>query len=109
MKGFLILIGILAIIASPIFFNQANDKYANYFNDEDYSILNENVYVGGDAYNYIINGTYFTGFSILGIGSLLLGMLCLGLAHISSNVEASREALESIRFNVKKGQEGKND
>ena len=93
MRTFLILIGILAIIASPFFFYQAYDKYVNYNNPEESSILTENVYVGGDAYNYIINGTYFTGFSILGVGSLLLGMLCLGIAHISSKVEEKMEEL----------------
>ena len=37
----------------------------------------KNVYVGGDAYNFIINGTYATAFFVLGIGGMISGMLCL--------------------------------
>ena len=44
----------------------------------------KNVYVGGDAYNYIINGTYFTGYMVLSVGMwtiasiLTCGTLLLG-------------------------------
>lgn len=95
MKTFLVLIGILAILASIFFFYQAYDKYMNYYQSSslEYSSLNKNVYVGGDAYNYIINGNYFTGFSVLGIGGLLLGILCFGIAHISSQVEVAEAEL----------------
>jgi len=96
MKTFLVLIGLLAIIASAFFFYQAYDKYMNYYNSEVFTSLQKNAYVGGDAYNYIINGTYFTGFSVLGVGSLLLGMLCIGIAYISSKMEESRVELQSI-------------
>lgn len=34
-----------------------------------------NVYVGGDAYNYIINGTYATGFFVLFGAFLIAGLL----------------------------------
>lgn len=88
MRKFLVLIGILAILASAFFFYQAYDKYMNYYQSSlGYSSLDKNTYVGGDAYNYIINGNYFTGFSVLGIGGLLFGMLCFGIAHISSQGE----------------------
>ena len=36
----------------------------NYYNSE-YSSRLVNAYVGGDAYNYIINGTYATAFFVL--------------------------------------------
>jgi hypothetical protein len=46
------------------------------------SVLHKNSYVGGDAYNYIINGTYATSFfvlalvfSILGIGFIIVSYL----------------------------------
>lgn len=36
----------------------------------------ENKYVGGDAYNYIINASYFTGYMVLGSAQLLGGIIC---------------------------------
>lgn len=36
----------------------------------------ENKYVGGDAYNYIINGTYFSGYCTLGGTLLVCATLC---------------------------------
>lgn len=36
----------------------------------------ENKYVGGDAYNYIINGTYFSGYCALGGTLLICSTLC---------------------------------
>lgn len=90
MKTLLVLVGIAAIVFSIFFFSQAYDKYTNYYQSSYNDALNQNVYVGGDAYNYIINGTYFTGFSVLGVGSLLLGMLCIGIAYISNQLEANK-------------------
>lgn len=34
--------------------------------NSDYSSLRKNAYVGGDAYNYIINAEYFSGYVSLG-------------------------------------------
>ena len=52
---------------------QGFDKKDNYTYD--------NKYVGGDAYNYITNGTYFAGYCALGgsmfICSALFGTTCL--------------------------------
>lgn len=53
----------------------AYDKKDRYYNSEDYSSLNENAYVGGDAYNYIINGTHFTGYMVQGMGFLVISTL----------------------------------
>lgn len=38
------------------------------------SIFRENVnaYVGGDAYNYIINSNYFVGFNVLGLTLIII-------------------------------------
>lgn len=36
----------------------------------------ENKYVGGDAYNYIINGSYFSGYCALGGTLLICSTLC---------------------------------
>ena len=57
------------------------DKMTHYHNSESYPSFNVNAYVGGDAYNYIINGNYATGFFVLGSGFFLSGsvLLCTGL------------------------------
>lgn len=42
-----------------------------------YSMLgSNNAYVGGDAYNYIINGTYFTGYMSISAGCLVSATIC---------------------------------
>lgn len=70
--GFLLL-SILCICAGI-------DKKENYYNS-DYSSLNVNAYVGGDAYNYIINAGYFAGYFALAGGCLASStvMFCAGM------------------------------
>ena len=49
-----------------------------------------NVYVGGDAYNYIINGTYFTAYAVLGMGSFIIATIS-GVASMFMSVEDDRK------------------
>ena len=49
---------------------------SNYRSSE-YHSLSVNAYVGGDAYNYIINGNYATGFFVLSMGLFISGTLCV--------------------------------
>ncbi|MBA4293823.1 hypothetical protein C0431_12745 [bacterium] len=81
MKIVLSILSILSYIAAAFMVAMGIDKYANYYNSEDdiLSDLSVNAYVGGDAYNYIINGTYMTAFfSLAGAffvgGTILLAM-----------------------------------
>lgn len=46
-------------------FYKGIDKMVNYNNGEKYPYEIINAYVGGDAYNYIINGTYATAYFVL--------------------------------------------
>lgn len=48
-----------------------------YENSDSYYSSNVNAYVGGDAYNYIINGTYATAFFVLTGTFLITGILLL--------------------------------
>lgn len=52
-----------------------------------------NSYVGGDAYNYIINGTYFAAYAVMGTGSwiiaAIMAALCVYLA-LKSEQESSK-------------------
>lgn len=56
------------------------DKKDNYYNS-DYSSLSVNAYVGGDAYNYIINAGYFAGYFALAGGCLTSStvLFCAGM------------------------------
>ena len=64
----LIIIGIVLIAIGSKCLETGFDKKDNYYNSDLYSSINQNAYVGGDAYNYIINGTYFTGYVTLASG-----------------------------------------
>ncbi len=75
------------IIASWLLF-QGIDKKDNYYSSERYSSLDENAYVVGDAYNYIINGTYFAGYcAISGAAYILSGICCVGGLIIKAGSE----------------------
>lgn len=69
----MICIGVAVIfcILSCICLWKGFDKILNYRNSDTYTYNNVNAYVGGDAYNYIINAGYFAGFVSLG-GCLLI-------------------------------------
>lgn len=68
-------VGVILICLSLYFFYCGFNKKDNYVSSL------TNAYVGGDAYNYIINGTYFSGYMALGSGILVsgIGLLCTGL------------------------------
>ena len=68
------------------------DKMTNYDNS-DYSY--ENAYVGGDAYNYIINGTHATAFFVLAIGFLISGILCIIGGFIINNLSLTNSVVIS--------------
>ena len=61
------------------------DKMTNYYSSE-YSYHTKNAYVGGDAYNYIINGNYATGFFTLSMGFLIAGTVFLATSAIMSTI-----------------------
>ena len=76
---------ILAIIGTCFLIKGFHVKnvYKNYSSSDYYYDYDDNVnaYVGGDAYNYIINGTYFAGFMAL-TGTMYLcatGLFCTSL------------------------------
>lgn len=70
-KKICLVIAVIFLILSSICLWQGFDKIMNYKNSDTYTYNNVNAYVGGDAYNYIINAGYFAGFVSLG-GCLLI-------------------------------------
>jgi hypothetical protein len=100
-KSALIVVALIFYIVAGVMFYKGYDKMANYKNS-DYSSLNVNAYVGGDAYNYIINGTYATGFFVLGIGFLISGTVCGAASVLSNQMSDMAENQEKIADNGKK-------
>ena len=82
------------------------DKLTNYYNSENYPSLNKNAYVGGDAYNYIINGTYATAFFVLTAMFVLaaIGLMVLHYLSVEKNVspvnEHAKTEIDDIEANL---------
>jgi len=84
---YIIVISIMASMASigmgfyKMFVYRNSDSDSEYFVSSDF---NKNAYVGGDAYNYIINGTYTTAYFVLGLTFMLLAC-ALMIIHTLKN------------------------
>ena len=88
--GFWILSAVL-IVLSCLSFAKGFALKNDYYRSESYPSLNQYAYVGGDAYNYIINGTYFTGYSTIGSAAALgaVVLLCTGTILFARTPKAS--------------------
>lgn len=86
-KIFLIISGVFLLVSILCIYTGI-DKKDNYYNS-DYSSLNVNAYVGGDAYNYIINAGYFAGYFALAGGCLVSStvLFCAGMFLPTKDVE----------------------
>lgn len=83
------LFSVLAVIVGCIFIGIGFYK-KNVYESNDYSWSQpKNMYVGGDAYNYIINGTYFTGYVVIGSALIIIGGLFYTGAGIIETIEKS--------------------
>ena len=82
---FPVVMAILFFIFSAVFYNFGIHKMCVYVNSDSRYRDSVNAYVGGDAYNYIINGTYSTSFFVLGVGFMMAGILMIILYHIIKN------------------------
>ena len=73
-----------SLVCSFFTFYKGIDKIINYYNSENYPNLNKNAYVGGDAYNYIINGNYATAFFVLTTMFVLTAIGLMILHYVSA-------------------------
>lgn len=64
-----------------LFYENPEDKWGIHQDEK------RNAYVGGDAYNYIINGTYFAGYEAIGGSLILLGGVLISAGYICENLE----------------------
>ena len=81
-KAWVVVSGIMFVL-SLIPFYKGYDKMTNYYSSDIYYSLNKNAYVGGDAYNYIINAGYATAFFVLAVGLAIMGVGFLIIYYIS--------------------------
>ncbi len=101
----LVIAAIIVAILASIFLMRGfyvKNVYENYSSSDafyDYD-SNVNAYVGGDAYNYIINGTYFAGFMALSgalyICAVGLWSCSLVLKYSSKNEIAQEKSKENL-------------
>ena len=92
-KIFLIISAILLVL-SIVCIRTGIDKKENYYNS-DYSSLNVNAYVGGDAYNYIINAGYFAGYFALAGGCLTSSAVLFSAGMMLAVKEAEKETVKA--------------
>jgi len=65
---------IISYLGSLIFIGMGLHKMFVYENPEIYVSESKNSYVGGDAYNYIINANYATAYFTLAVFCAVIGM-----------------------------------
>ncbi len=90
----LFFMAILFYIISFVDLSKGFDKMNHYHNNEYFPSKSVNAYVGGDAYNYIINAGYATGYFVLFAGFFISGTLCLTGGVVARQVGQSQTAEE---------------
>lgn len=85
MKNIWRILSACSLVCSFFTLYQGIDKMTNYYSSDNYPSLNVNAYVGGDAYNYIINGTYATAFFVLTAMFLLSSIGLMILHYVAKN------------------------
>lgn len=78
----LLFLSVIFYVISIIMAYKGYDKMTNYKNPDSSFLPSVNAYVGGDAYNYIINSNYATGFFVLSSGFLISGTLFIGFSRM---------------------------
>lgn len=71
----LLILSLLFFISGTYCIYEGFDKKDHYSQGEFSWSKNVNAYVGGDAYNYIINSTYFAGYCALGGAMFVCGSI----------------------------------
>ncbi len=92
---FLLIMALIAFLIGSLFLYKGHNVKENYSNSDYYS---ENAYVGGDAYNYIINGTYFTAYAVMGMGFYIISSIAFTGSFIilAASGDAKKEELPQI-------------
>ena len=83
-------LAIVSLCCGAFTFYKGLDKMFRYDSGDSYPHKYVNAYVGGDAYNYIINGTYATAFFVL-TAMFVLASIGLVAVHYVSKKAVSEE------------------
>ena len=86
------ILSVISLVCACITFFKGIDKMVNYDNGDYYPYELVNAYVGGDAYNYIINGTYSTAFFVLTTMFVLASIGLMILHYVSKKNPVVAEA-----------------
>lgn len=84
---------IIFLLIGMIFLCMGFYKKNSYSNPEsEYTYTKDyvNSYVGGDAYNYIINGTYFTAYAVIGTGFWIISSIT-GVAGLCLSITDDKD------------------
>lgn len=81
-------LAIASLCCGAVTLYEGFDKMFNYDSGDTYPYKYVNAYVGGDAYNYIINGTYATAFFVL-TAMFVLAAIGLMVIHYVSKKDES--------------------
>ena len=95
------ILAIIMFIIAGALISEGLDKINNYYNSENFPSLNENAYVGGDAYNFIINANYATGYYVLAMISVIAGFGFLIVGYLSQIVDLQKETKSFYGSNPK--------
>ena len=96
-KGIWKFLSIISFVISLIVLGLGLDKMLNYDSGELFPYEYHNAYVGGDAYNYIINSNYATGFFVLATMFSLVGIGFIILYYLSKISDGQGKLLSTDR------------
>lgn len=95
------IIAFISYFISVIFIGLGFYKMFVYKNPESYVLDSVNAYVGGDAYNYIINAGYATAYFILALVFVVLGCFLFMYELINRGYKVEYEELKDPEVLVK--------
>lgn len=80
---------LFSYLLSVIFIGLGFHKMFAYENPDSYLLDKVNAYVGGDAYNYIINGNYATAYFTLATLFVILGSFLVLMGYLTQKEKTS--------------------
>lgn len=99
MRQFLVYLIVAFFILSMVTLGIGINKLTVYVNSDEWQTDLKNAYVGGDAYNYIINAGYATAYFVLSVGCFISALLVCLWRHMVVEKE-DREQRDSQVFEL---------
>lgn len=87
---------VIFYVHSAVLLYKGIDKIEGYYMASEYSELNKYVYVGGDAYNYIINSNLLTAFFVLSAAFFIAGTLLIATGSIIKAIKEKQVTTNNI-------------